>query len=131
MDMKMTPSMKLGQRLVMTPKLQQALKLLQVPTLELEQILKQEMMQNPMLEEVDLGEDDEEQTEEASSEDSDEEAEAPAEEERATDEDFDLDEYLDDGFKSIGWEPEQEEIDERFERVAVSPESGLENLGSD
>ena len=35
------------QRLVMTPKLQQALKLLQVPTLELEHILKQEIMQNP------------------------------------------------------------------------------------
>jgi DNA-directed RNA polymerase specialized sigma54-like protein len=37
----------------MTPRLQQALKLLQVPTLELQQILKQEIMQNPLLEEVD------------------------------------------------------------------------------
>ena len=33
--------------------MQQALKLLQVPTLELQQILKQELMQNPLLEEVD------------------------------------------------------------------------------
>ena len=129
MDMKMTPSMKLGQRLVMTPKLQQALKLLQVPTLELEQILKQEMMQNPMLEEIDTGEDDEEMVDESPSEDSDdEEMEAAGDDERSTDEPFDLDEYLDDGFKTIGWEPEQEEIDERFERVAVAPESGLEKL---
>ena len=121
MDMKMTPSMKLGQRLVMTPKLQQALKLLQVPTLELEQILKQEMMQNPMLEEADLG-DDEETTDEA------EEQEEPTAEDEEAETDFDIDDYLDDGFKSIGWEPEQEELDERFERVAVAPESGTEKL---
>ncbi|HKK72407.1 MAG TPA: RNA polymerase sigma-54 factor, partial [Candidatus Krumholzibacteria bacterium] len=121
MDMKMTPSMKLGQRLVMTPKLQQALKLLQVPTLELEQILKQEMMQNPMLEEADLG-DDEETTDEA------EEQEEPTAEDEEAETDFDIEDYLDDGFKSIGWEPEQEELDERFERVAVAPESGTEKL---
>lgn len=126
MDMKMTPSMKLGQRLVMTPKLQQALKLLQVPTLELEQILKQEMMQNPMLEEVDLGDDDEETAEETT--DEAEEQEEPTAEDDDADTDFDIDEYLDDGFKSIGWEPEQEELDERFERVAVAPESGTEKL---
>jgi RNA polymerase sigma-54 factor len=126
MDMKMTPSMKLGQRLVMTPKLQQALKLLQVPTLELEQILKQEMMQNPMLEEVDLGDDDEETADETTDE-TEEQEEATAEDDDA-ETDFDIDEYLDDGFKSIGWEPEQEELDERFERVAVAPESGTEKL---
>jgi RNA polymerase sigma-54 factor len=118
--------MKLGQRLVMTPKLQQALKLLQVPTLELEQILKQEMMQNPMLEEVDLGDDDEETAEETT--DEAEEQEEPTAEDDDADTDFDIDEYLDDGFKSIGWEPEQEELDERFERVAVAPESGTEKL---
>ena len=126
MDMKMTPSMKLGQRLVMTPKLQQALKLLQVPTLELEQILKQEMMQNPMLEEVDLGDDDEETAEETT--DEAEEQEEPTVEDDDAETDFDIDDYLDDGFKSIGWEPEQEELDERFERVAVAPESGTEKL---
>ncbi len=38
--------------LVMTQRLQQALKLLQVPTLELQQILQQEMQQNPLLEEI-------------------------------------------------------------------------------
>ncbi|MGH7726657.1 MAG: RNA polymerase factor sigma-54 [Candidatus Eiseniibacteriota bacterium] len=39
--------------LIMTQRLQQALKLLQVPTLELQQIIKDEITQNPLLEEVD------------------------------------------------------------------------------
>ena len=52
MEMKFGLQMRQTQRLVMTPKLQQALKLLQVPTLELQQILKQEILQNPMLEEI-------------------------------------------------------------------------------
>lgn len=45
-------NMQLRQQLVMTQRLQQALKLLQVPTLELEQILRQELQGNPLLEEV-------------------------------------------------------------------------------
>lgn len=53
MEMKTGLQMALQQRLAMTPRLQQALKLLQVPTLELQQILKQELQENPMLEEVD------------------------------------------------------------------------------
>ena len=53
--MEIKHSLNLSQRpaLIMTQRLQQALKLLQVPTLELQAILKQEIMQNPMLEEVD------------------------------------------------------------------------------
>jgi RNA polymerase sigma-54 factor len=53
MEMKTGLQTTLQQRLAMTPRLQQALKLLQVPTLELQQILKQELQENPMLEEVD------------------------------------------------------------------------------
>ena len=45
-------SMQLRQQLVMTQRLQQALKLLQVPTLELEQILRHELQGNPLLEEI-------------------------------------------------------------------------------
>jgi RNA polymerase sigma-54 factor len=40
------------QKLVMTPQLQQALRLLQMPTLELQLVLKQELLQNPLLEEI-------------------------------------------------------------------------------
>ena len=39
--------------LVMTQRLKQALKLLQVPTLELQEIIREEISQNPLLEEVD------------------------------------------------------------------------------
>ncbi len=131
MDMKMNVSMKLGTRLVMTPKLQQALKLLQVPTLELEQILKQEMMANPLLEEIDVGDEEEEQEaarEDETSEDEFEPAQGIEDAEESFTENIDFDEYFDDGFKGIGWEPEQAEIDERFERVAIAPESGMEKL---
>src|ERR1044072_1471973 len=53
MEMKHSLHLSQTQKLIMTPRLQQALKLLQVPTLELQQILKQEVLQNPLLEEVD------------------------------------------------------------------------------
>ncbi|MGH9366155.1 MAG: RNA polymerase factor sigma-54, partial [Thermoanaerobaculia bacterium] len=44
-------SLRLSQRLVMTPSLQQAIKLLQMSKLELEEVLTQEMVENPLLEE--------------------------------------------------------------------------------
>jgi RNA polymerase sigma-54 factor len=52
MDMKIGLHLRQKQQLVMTPKLQQALKLLQMPALELQAMLKQEIMENPLLEEV-------------------------------------------------------------------------------
>src|SRR3989440_12663807 len=53
MEMKHSLHLSQTQKLIMTPRLQQALKLLQVPTLELQQILKQEVLQNPLLEDDD------------------------------------------------------------------------------
>ncbi|MCK4409147.1 MAG: RNA polymerase factor sigma-54, partial [Candidatus Eisenbacteria sp.] len=49
MDLKQGLHMRMSQQLVMTPRLQMALKILQVSTLELEQFLKQELLQNPLL----------------------------------------------------------------------------------
>ncbi len=46
-------SLKLSQRLVMTPTLQQAIKLLQMTRLELQDVVNQEMVANPVLEEQD------------------------------------------------------------------------------
>src|SRR5512134_794172 len=92
--MEMKPSLNLTLRpaLIMTPRLQQALKLLQVPTLELQQILKQEIMQNPLLEEVDELTD----NDDLAREDSPEE-EANKEAEEAPDDDpIDWSEYLQD-----------------------------------
>ena len=43
--------LRLSQRLIMTPQLQQAIKLLQLSRLELQEALTQQMEENPMLEE--------------------------------------------------------------------------------
>ena len=43
--------LRLSQKLILTPQLQQAIKLLQLPNLELAQFLNQELMENPFLEE--------------------------------------------------------------------------------
>ncbi len=73
--------LKLTQKLILTPQLQQSIKLLQLPLIELQQDINQELMNNPMLEVVER-EDEErtdaismsEQAEEERSEDSDLEA---------------------------------------------------------
>ena len=52
LEMKQTLSMKLTQRLMMTPMLQQSIKLLQLSKLELTQLVHQELQENPLLEEV-------------------------------------------------------------------------------
>ncbi len=44
--------LKLTQKLMLTPQLQQSIKLLQLPRLELTQTLNQELLENPLLEEV-------------------------------------------------------------------------------
>jgi len=64
--------MKLAQRLVMTPSLQQAIKLLQLSRIELEETLAQEILENPLLE-----------VEDPNDESSSAEGESPAEAERA------------------------------------------------
>jgi len=71
MDMKPTLTMAQKQVLVMTPKLQQAIKILAMPRLELSQYITQQMTENPILEET--YDDLEETTEEVETEDKDEE----------------------------------------------------------
>jgi len=53
-------SLKLSQRLVMTPSLQQAIKLLQMTRMELENVVAQELEGNPVLEEIETGTEEEE-----------------------------------------------------------------------
>src|SRR5687767_5097765 len=48
--MKLSLQIKLGQQLTMTPQLQQAIKLLQLSTLDLQQEIQQALESNPMLE---------------------------------------------------------------------------------
>ncbi len=52
MGLEMKQSLRLSQQLVMTPQLQQAIKLLQLSRLELEQTIQEELLQNPLLEET-------------------------------------------------------------------------------
>ena len=50
--MKINLSLKMTQKLVMTPMLQQAIKLLPLTRLELAQLVRQEIIDNPVLEEL-------------------------------------------------------------------------------
>lgn len=52
MALEIKQSLKLSQQLVMTPQLQQAIKLLQLNRMELQEVVTQEMMENPILEEM-------------------------------------------------------------------------------
>ena len=123
MDMKPTLQLGMRQQLIMTPRLQQALKLLQVPTLELQQILKQEIMQNPLLEEVDEIMDSEDLAKEDSPEETaNEEAPDPAEEDP-----IDWADYLQDGIDRP-YIPQQEEAAEFLEKVPVTRTSLAESL---
>ena len=57
--MKLSLQLKLGQQLTMTPQLQQAIKLLQLSTLDLQQEIHQALESNPMLELIENNEEDE------------------------------------------------------------------------
>jgi RNA polymerase sigma-54 factor len=52
MGIQLKQSLKLGQNLVMTPQLQQAIKLLQLNHMELAELITQELTENPVLEEI-------------------------------------------------------------------------------
>jgi RNA polymerase sigma-54 factor len=90
---------KLVQKLILTPSLQQAIKLLPMSTLELADLLNQEMVENPLLEEVpteELQPAEQQQPEKAEAQ--------PATEKPDTWDDADYDyffgDYLDDGYRS-------------------------------
>jgi len=51
MGLELKQSLKMSQQLVMTPQLQQAIKLLQLSRMELVDLVREEMMENPLLEE--------------------------------------------------------------------------------
>lgn len=53
LEKKQTQNLKQTQKLIMSPQMQQSIKLLQLPILELEQLIDQELEQNPLLEVID------------------------------------------------------------------------------
>src|SRR6266571_2466362 len=124
MEMKHSLNLSLRPALIMTPRLQQALKLLQVPTLELQQILKQEIMQNPLLEEVDeVAESEDLAKEDSPEEKANEEAEDPAEEDP-----IDWSEYMQDGAFDRAYIPQSETSAEFLEKVPVTRTTLAESL---
>ena len=125
MEMKLGMRLGLQQRLVMTPRLQQALKLLQMPTQELQQVLRQEILQNPLLEEVD--EIEENLEDEAPVE---EEAAGEKDEQAAKDDQQDWDDYFETAFGMGGTQAEVEEREDFLERVPVAKPSFSEILMS-
>ena len=124
MEMKPTLNLSLRPALIMTPRLQQALKLLQVPTLELQQILKQEIMQNPLLEEVDeLTESEDLAKEDSPDEAANQEAENPIEEDP-----IDWSEYMQDGSFDRAYIPQSETNVEFLEKIPVTRTTLAESL---
>src|SRR5476651_337883 len=81
MALEIKQSLRLSQQLVMTPQLQQAIKLLQLNRMELTQVVNQEMMENPILEELTETPDGEETPADAASDLPDPEAEQRRDEE--------------------------------------------------
>jgi RNA polymerase sigma-54 factor len=88
---------KLVQKLILTPSLQQAIKLLPMSTLELSELLNQEMVENPMLEETPSETPEQQETAQEKPE------EKPAQEKGDTWDDQDYEyffgDYLDDGYR--------------------------------
>ena len=72
------------------------MKLLQIPSVALEQRIKQEIEENPALEEIADGEDFAEETKESDDFQDEDNADPEVEEYDSTDDEFDLDDYLDD-----------------------------------
>jgi RNA polymerase sigma-54 factor len=104
-------STQLRQELKINPRLYQAMDLLYMPLLDLQQHLKQELLNNPFLEMVEPEEEEEEEGAET------EEAAAPQEEKTASDE-IDWEGILLDGFDAGGRREEHEEK-EYYEPVTV------------
>ena len=105
-------STQLKQELKINPRLYQAMDLLYMPLLDLQQHLKQELLNNPFLELVEMDEEDEEQTEETAEE------QAAADQEEKKNDEIDWEEILLDGFDTGGRREEHEER-EYYEPVTV------------
>lgn len=118
----LSQSTQLKQELKINPRLYQAMDLLYMPLLDLQQHLKQELLNNPFLDMVEPEEEEEENEEETV------EAEAPAEaEEKTTNDEIDWEEILLDGFDAGGRREEHEER-EYYEPVTVDSRNLSDHL---
>ncbi len=111
----MSQSTQIRQELKINPRLYQAMDLLYMPLLDLQQHLKQELLNNPFL---DLVEDEEE--DEAEDEQQEENSLSQADAEKDREGEIDWEEILLDGFDTAGGRREEHEEREYFEPVTVA-----------
>jgi RNA polymerase sigma-54 factor len=104
--------LKLSQKLIMTPSLQQAIKLLQLSKLELQEVLNQELLENPLLEETVEEVKTEEQETKTENEEADKKVETLEKEKDSFDE-IDYDAYFQD-YIEYGYNPRMSEEHEEF-----------------
>jgi RNA polymerase sigma-54 factor len=109
----MNQSTQLRQELKINPRLYQAMDLLYMPLLDLQQHLKQELLNNPFLDLVEAEEEDEEEQAEA-------EAVPETAEEKERGEEINWEEILLDGFDTAGGRREEHEEREYYEPVTVA-----------
>ncbi len=115
-------------RLVMTPRLQQALKLLQMPSLELSAHIEQELLTNPLLE-VDEETSEPAPEERTEAETAETETKTPDETEfQSEDQNLDWSAYFDDGFEFADGGRNEREEKEFYEKVAVGRATLAESL---
>ncbi len=109
--------LKLSQKLIMTPSLQQAIKLLQLSKLELQEVLNQELLENPLLEEsadeAKQEEADVEAQEKTQTEEEAKAAELAPEKEKDSFDEIDYDAYFQD-YIEYGYNPRMGEEHEEF-----------------
>jgi RNA polymerase sigma-54 factor len=127
----LTQSIRLGQELKINPRLYQAMDMLYMPLLDLQQHLKQELLINPFLElSDDENEEDQAETEEADDDDASATETLPEQEHEApsSENETDWEEILLNGFEPEGGMREQRDDQEHFEAVPVATEGLDEHL---
>ncbi len=131
-NQKQTQNQKQLQRLIMLPQMQQALQLMQMPILELSQVIEAELEQNPVLEY-------DEELPDPENKEVEQDIENPAEEELKFDEDFEIMRKLDQDFRDHFGESEnyytkrtvdEEKLKSFLEQSVKSQETLFEHLVS-
>jgi RNA polymerase sigma-54 factor len=117
-------SLRLGQELKINPRLYQAMDMLYMPLLDLQQHLKQELLSNPFLDMIEEDEEEQGVEEEAEAELEASPEVAVEEPSTNTDDETNWEEILLDGFESPGGMSEQRDDREQYESVSV----GAQNL---
>ena len=105
--------LKLSQKLIMTPSLQQAIKLLQLSKLELQEVLNQELLENPLLEESAEEVAKQEEAEAQEQQKPEEEAKPEQVKEKDSFEEIDYDAYFQD-YIEYGYNPRMNEEHDEF-----------------